>query len=311
MMFQEELSVSQTFSVLRQEYISHNEKMWAMCTEVLDPDDIYPKFLPAPVAEKLKNICMYEFVDADKFIRKSMSKFIHISYKDGELLKASTNTKMPLVFAFQQTPDAQIEWERLKSFLGFKNIHMQKMGEMFDISSPTDIYVDHIFLDMEGNITGISCNPSQLNPEYLKDTDYARIASAYYQNRKETTYLDFDIHTDGTLSMYPEITYNSRRIILPHDTRTDDSVSPVGYTLSEGFKPVTSRLENTQVRDNLIIELRDAMGIIDDDQAAWLFDLCDHPEQKLHISYKFNEDGSLNDIFAHRVEVDNFEVWRA
>ena len=51
MMFQEELSVSQTFSVLRQEYICHNEKMWALCTEVLDTEDVYPKFLPDPLKE--------------------------------------------------------------------------------------------------------------------------------------------------------------------------------------------------------------------------------------------------------------------
>jgi hypothetical protein len=311
MMFQEELNVSQTFSVLTGEYICHNEKMWALCTEVLDPDDVYPKFLPGPVADKLRNICMYQFVDSEKFIRKSMSKFIHISHKDGQLLKASTNTKMPLTFAFLDTPASHVEWEKLVSVLGFKTIHLEKISQLFDLSSPTDIFVDHIFLDLDGNITGISCNPNRLNPEYLKDTDYSRITSGYYVDKKDTTYLDFDIHTDGTLGMYPEITYNSRNIAFPHDTRIDDSISPIGYSLKSGFKPVSNRMGSMQVRDNLVIHLRDGLNVINDDQAAWLFDLCDHEDQKLHISYKFNEDGSLNDIFAHRVEVENFEVWRA
>lgn len=313
-MFSEELSVSQTFSVLRREYICHNEKMWALCTEVLDTQDFYPKFLPDALKEKLRNICLYEFVDEEKFIRKSMAKFVHISHKDGQLLKASTNTHMPLVFAFQQTPAAEIEWQRLKSYLGFKNIHLQKMGEMFNLSSPTDIYVDHIFLDLDGNITGISCNPNLLNTEYLKDTDYSRIAAAYYANRKETTFLDFDINTDGTISMYPEITYNSRKISFFRDISgtniSTEAPASVRFSLSDGFKPASSRLDNAQIREQLIVELRDKFEVIDDEQAAWLFDLCDHDGQKLHISYKFNEDGSLNDIFAHRVEVDNFEVWR-
>ena len=310
-MFQEELNVSQTFSVLTGEYICHNEKMWALCTEVLDPDDVYPKFLPDPVAEKLRNICMYQFVDTEKFIRKSMSKFIHISHKDGQLLKASTNTKMPLTFAFMDTPASHTEWEKLVSILGFKTIHLEKLSQLFDLSSPTDIFVDHIFLDLDGNITGISCNPNRLNPEYLKNTDYSRITSGYYVDKKDTTFLDFDINTDGSLGMYPEIAYNSRNIAFPHDTRVDDSMSPIGYTLKSGFKPVSNRMGSTQVRDNLVIQLRDGLNVINDDQAAWLFDLCDHEDQKLHISYKFNEDGSLNDIFAHRVEVENFEVWRA
>ena len=314
-MFSEELNVSESFSVLTEENICTNEMMWAACTEVLDTEDMYPKFLPEPVVNRLKDILLYEFADPDLWIRKSMSKRIHISHKDGTLLGASVNTAIPIVYLWNKTQRSQVEWIRAKAILGLDDIFLQRIGEMFDLSSPTDIYIDHIFVDLEGNVTGISCNPSKLNNTFLEGTDYHRITQLYLDSRtygtNSSTILDFDMYKDGSIAFYPELSYIDRLVTMPNDKRREgdsgfEGRTPMAY---EKYAPVTSLTDHLTLTDDYIMMLRDS-DVIDDDQAVYAWNLRTHDEQEFQFSYKFNSDGSLKDILTHRVEVKDFQVWR-
>ncbi len=313
MMFSEELNVSESFSLLTEEHVCTNEMMWAACTEVFDPDELYPKFLPAEVVDRMKTIFLYEFSDPDLWIRKSMAKRVHISHKDGNLLSASVNTAIPIVFLYDKSQNSKDEWIRAKAILGFDDLYIKRIGEMFDLSSPTDIFIDHIFIDLDGKVTGISCNPSKLNPSFLEGTDYHRITQHYqtYFNphgRSGSTYLDFDMYADGSLGFYPEITYLKRMIVMPNEKRLQgEGRAPMGY---QKYKPVSNLIEHSAIVDKHIRWLRDSVEIVDDDQAVYAWNLRTHDEQKFQFSYKFNSDGSLKDILAHRIEVEDFQIWR-
>lgn len=294
--FQEELDTCQLYSLTTGEYLCTSERMWAACTSVVD--DKYTSPFTDVMASKMLTLLAYndDYLKFDE--SATFGRYFEVWHKDNVVEKASCNTELPYVYLAQPA-----KYIQTKAACGLIDETLQIMQAMFTWASPTDVYVDKLYIDATGDTIGLSVSPTELNPDFLKDSDYARINSLFKSVPHIAT--DFDIYSDRQ-----EIVLTTRMEMHALEVNIERNLNIDAITQIGDFKYTIATRNTPKDRSRYATQLL-TLGLITDDQLLWILDLFDHDEQEFDVDYVFNIDGSLKDTIIKKRDARDFRVWRS
>lgn len=294
MMFSEELDVSRVFSVKTKEELFTHEKMWAVCTAIVSGD--YEDFFDTKLKGSLQKTLLFDFIDPDKVVPESTTKYIEIWHKDGNIKRASSTTEIPYVYLGKPQ-----EFSQLKVELGFRDNIIARLEEMFFLISPTDVFIDKVYFNSDGSYAGISVSPTIIKDTFLSGSPLRNLLTKLDEKKQK---YDFDL-TDDKIIVKPIKYYGNYNYAFPIDVREERALDykKLSYTKKKVIKE--------QVVNRYVEIIRDDYELFDDYQAQFVSMLFDHENQELDINVHFNLDGSLDDVLVYKREAKDFKVWRS
>lgn len=296
MMFSPEYYESKVYSLNRREQISSFSAMWAYCTSIVDSD--YPEVFPEAVQNKLGKALSFNFIRQQLLAPQTAERFVYAWHNDGEVIRAGITTDIAYVYL-----ENYLEKERAEVEIGLPASTFERINGMFNMSSPSDILIDQIYYDVDGNYAGLSVNPTKVSDTFLVGTPLRNLIDL--MDEDETTSYDFDL-LDDKIVLRPRKNYNLFQYKLPADVRGEERVLDYGK-----FKPVKVKIDKRLTVGYYIDKIRDAWEVFSDQDVQYVTGLIDHPEQEINIELIYNMDGTLDDIWVYKVEVRDFKVWRS
>lgn len=293
--FQEEINTCQLYSLKDQEYLCTYERMWAACTSVVDAK--YTSPFTEEMKEKLREMLSYDDALLQLSDSAEFARYFEVWHKDNVVEKASINTAFPWTYTKKKNSMPA------KLAYGITRQMLETCEDMFVWWSPTDVWFDKIYIDANLNSIGLSVSPTDLDPTYLPDSDYARINTAL--RKKPHIKLDYDIYTDREeIVLTSRVDYHNFSFQVRRNNAVD-AITDIGAWKYVGVETNTPRDRSMQM--GMLREL----DVITDDEVTWILSICDHEEQEVDLDYVFNKDGSLKDIIVLKRDARDFQIWRS
>ena len=295
MMFSPEFHESKVYSLKNKELFSSFSAMFVYCTSVVSDD--YPQVFSDALQNRFVDCLKFNFLREEMMSPQSAERFVYAWHNEGEIIKSGITTDI----AYHNVKN-YLHFEQLQLELGVAGDLLQRIESISDLTSPSDIIIDQLYYDAEGNYDGVSLNPTRINEDFLPDTQFSAFVSILNENDYP---YDFDLITDKIV-VRPRKNYRESTYSLQSDNRGEDRV--LDY---KKFKPKKIELDKSLTVGMYIDKIRDAWELFSDQDVQYVYDQIDHPEQEISIEVIYNLDGSLDDVLVYKCEVRDFKVWRS
>lgn len=291
MIFSDNYTVHEKYSVLRQEHIcTYSEMPWAYTPLV---DDVYSPNLSNLTKNTLNNVLDYEYFWKDRDTIKNEVKMLGINHTDDSII--SFQTSFRLLYACVRA--------EMKHF-----IERTKIDHLYEACAKIDIIVPNnaaSFTGMYHNADGV---PTAIQ---ITDKNYNVIG---YENDMLTQLVDYSRRNydmcKGRLNVYND-NQVSITMAFQHPVAVFAKKSAQDSLTADDYRKISTNRRSVSRQQSVgkhVFGMR-AYDFLTDDQCKYILSTLwdDHTKDfMMDLEYKFNSDGTLADIVCSVVKYHEF-----